>query len=66
MENISKLRNGLSITEFAKKLGVSRPTVAGWMKDGLPYARLGEKIVRIDFQDATKWLGELSSKQKEG
>lgn len=47
----------LSPSRLAERLGVSQPTVHGWLNRGLPCIRRN-KSPRINFEVAERWLRE--------
>lgn len=56
---ITSADEGLTVTEAAAVLGVTRQTVSRWIQDGqLPAARFGPygRVVRIDPADVDKLI----------
>ena len=47
--------------ELSEYLGVTRTTLWKWQGKGMPYIRLGVKLVRYDLEEVMKWLSERSS-----
>jgi excisionase family DNA binding protein len=45
-------------TDVMKMFGVSLPTVDRLMKKGMPYYKIGGKIVRFDKEELEKWFKE--------
>lgn len=46
----------LSVGELAKALGVSRAAVYRFRQEGLPYIKLGPKMVKYDLEDVVAWM----------
>jgi DNA-binding transcriptional regulator YiaG len=56
MNEIIQLAEGLSASEFARKIKVAKSSVHNWMKKGMPHQRIAKNVVRIDPNEALKWL----------
>jgi DNA-binding transcriptional regulator YiaG len=54
----------LNQKEFAKFIGVSENTVRAWISKGMPSMKISTYIIRIDVDQAMKWLEEQSSKKE--
>jgi len=50
----------LTVSEFAKRVGVCGRTVSNWIERGLPVMRRG-RVRRIDVAAANAWLGDRGS-----
>ncbi len=46
----------LNKKELAKELSVSIPTIDRYMKNGMPYHKLGKKLVRFYLEECIEWL----------
>ena len=46
----------ISKKELAKELSVSIPTIDRYMKDGMPYHKIGKKLVRFYLNEVFEWL----------
>lgn len=44
--------------EVADRFGISISSVNNYMRQGMPYYRIGSKLVRFDLEDVEKWLKE--------
>lgn len=44
--------------EVAERFGISISSVNNYMRQGMPYYRIGSKLVRFDLEDVEKWLKE--------
>ena len=44
--------------EVAKRFGISISSVNNYMRQGMPYYRIGSKLVRFDPEEVEKWLKE--------
>jgi DNA-binding transcriptional regulator YiaG len=53
----------LNQKEFAKFIGVSENTVRAWISKGMPSMKISTYIIRIDVDQAMKWLEEQSKKR---
>lgn len=43
---------------LAEKFGISVSSVNNYMRQGMPYYRIGSKLVRFDPEAVEKWLKE--------
>lgn len=48
--------NLLTTKELAESLSVSEKTIHDWKDNGMPYIRLGQRIIRYDFDKVIKWF----------
>ena len=48
----------LNKKEIAEKFGISVSSVNNYMRHGMPYYRIGSKLVRFDPEEVEKWLKE--------
>jgi excisionase family DNA binding protein len=44
--------------EIAERFGISVSSVNNYMRQGMPYYKIGSKLVRFDIKDVEKWLRE--------
>ena len=44
--------------EVAERFGISVSSVNNYMRQGMPYCKIGSKLVRFDIKDVEKWLRE--------
>ena len=44
--------------EVAERFGISVSSVNNYMRKGMPYYRIGSKLVRFDPEEVEKWLKE--------
>jgi phage terminase Nu1 subunit (DNA packaging protein) len=44
--------------EVAERFGISISSVNNYMRQGMPYYKIGSKLVRLDIKDVEKWLRE--------
>ena len=60
--NNTKLKGGeimyLNKKGIAEKFGISVSSVNNYMRQGMPYYRIGSKLVRFDPEEVEKWLKE--------
>lgn len=60
--NNTKLKGGeimyLDKKGIAEKFGISVSSVNNYMRQGMPYYRIGSKLVRFDPEEVEKWLKE--------
>jgi len=42
--------------ELAAKLGVSRATIDRWRANGMPYQKIGGRLVRFVPSEVEKWI----------
>jgi len=51
------LRELFTINELSEELGISPRTVFAWKKErGLPFVKLGPRLIRYDFDSVEDWL----------
>ena len=58
-ERMEKL---LTRKQLAEKLQVSDMTIHRYVKQGMPYLRVGNKLMRFDFEKVKEWLQEQNRK----
>ncbi|MHB9146806.1 MAG: helix-turn-helix transcriptional regulator [Symbiobacteriia bacterium] len=46
----------LTVWELAKALGMSRAAVYRFRREGMPYIKLGPKMVKYDLEDVVTWM----------
>ena len=46
----------LTKKQLAKELSISVPTIDKYMKQGMPYHKLGVKLVRFYLEEVKEWL----------
>lgn len=46
----------LSKKELSKELSISIPTIDRYMKAGMPYHKIGSKLVRFYLEEVKEWL----------
>ena len=44
--------------EVAERYGISVSSVNNYMRKGMPYYKIGSKLVRFNPEDVEKWLKE--------
>ncbi len=44
--------------EVAERYGISVSSVNNYMRQGMPYYKIGSKLVRFNPEDVEKWLKE--------
>ena len=44
--------------EVAERFGISVSSVNNYMRQGMPYYKIGSKLVRFNPEDVEKWLKE--------
>lgn len=44
--------------ELAERFGISVSSVNNYMRQGMPYYKIGGKLVRFDPDEVEKWLKE--------
>lgn len=42
--------------QVMERYGVTLATVNNWMKHGLPYYKIGSRLVRFDLSEVDEWL----------
>lgn len=58
-------REGIGVSELARRVGVSHPSVIGWLKGAIPRPKRVEPIARAlgvskdDMYEALGWVGEI-------
>ena len=52
----------LNKKELAERYGISVSSVNNYMRQGMPYYKIGEKLVRFDPVEVEKWLKEKGKK----
>lgn len=50
--------------EVAERFGISVSSVNNYMRQGMPYYKIGSKLVRFSSEDVEKWLKEKSKEEK--
>ena len=50
--------------EVAERFGISVSSVNNYMRQGMPYYRIGSKLVRFDLEDVEKWLKEKANNER--
>lgn len=50
---------------IAEKFGISVSSVNNYMRQGMPYYKIGSKLVRFSSEDVEKWLKEKSKEEKQ-
>lgn len=65
---VEKIRAGASISQVARSLGVSRPTLSSWLKDSTPPTMSLIEAVQSGSQKAylIAWRDELAKKISDG
>lgn len=48
----------LTKKQIAEKLGVSISSVSNYMRRGMPFYKVGGKLVRFDYDEVKKWIQE--------
>lgn len=51
--------------EVAERFGISVSSVNNYMRQGMPYYKIGSKLVRFSSEDVEKWLKEKSKDEKQ-
>lgn len=46
----------LSKKELAKELSISIPTIDRYMKQGMPYHKVGKRLVRFYLKEVMEWI----------
>lgn len=47
--------------EVAERFGISVSSVNNYMRQGMPYYKIGSKLVRFNPEDVEKWLKEKAN-----
>ena len=50
--------------EVAERFGISVSSVNNYMRQGMPYYKIGSKLVRFNPEDAEKWLKEKANNER--
>ena len=50
--------------EVAERFGVSVSSVNNYMRQGMPYYKIGSKLVRFNPEDVEKWLKEKANNER--
>lgn len=50
--------------EVAERYGISVSSVNNYMKQGMPYYKIGSKLVRFNPEDVEKWLKEKANNER--
>ena len=50
--------------EVAERLGISVSSVNNYMRQGMPYYKIGSKLVRFNPEDVEKWLKEKANNER--
>ena len=48
----------LSKKQVAEKFGISVSTVNNYMRQGMPFYKVGKKLVRFIYEEVEKWIAE--------
>lgn len=51
--------------EVAERFGISVSSVNNYMRQGMPYYKIGSKLVRFSSEDVEKWLKEKPKEEKQ-
>lgn len=51
--------------EVAERFGISVSSVNNYMRQGMPYYKIGSKLVRFSSEDVENWLKEKSKEEKQ-
>ena len=66
--NNTKLKGGeimfLKKKEVAERYGISISSVNNYMRQGMPYYKIGSKLVRFSSEDVEKWLKERANNER--
>ena len=46
--------------QVAEKFGISVSTVNNYMRQGMPFYKMGGKLVRFVYEEVEKWIKERS------
>ena len=49
---------------IAEKFGISVSSVNNYMRQGMPYYKIGSKLVRFNPEDVEKWLKEKANNER--
>ena len=50
--------------EVAERFGISVSSVNNYMRQGMPYYKIGSKLVRFNPEDVEKWLKEKANNER--
>ena len=50
--------------EVAERFGISVSSVNNYMRQGMPYYKIGSKLVRFNPEDVEKWLRERANNER--
>lgn len=50
--------------EVAERFGISVSSVNNYMRQGMPYYKIGSKLVRFNPEDVEKWLKEKANNDR--
>lgn len=50
--------------EVADRFGISVSSVNNYMRQGMPYYKIGSKLVRFNPEDVEKWLKEKANNER--
>lgn len=50
--------------EVAERFGISVSSVNNYMRQGMPYYKIGSKLVRFNPEDVEKWLKEKVNNER--
>ena len=50
--------------EVAERYGISVSSVNNYMSQGMPYYKIGSKLVRFNPEDVEKWLKEKVNNER--
>lgn len=50
--------------EVAERFGISVSSVNNYMRQGIPYYKIGSKLVRFNPEDVEKWLKEKANNER--
>ena len=50
--------------EVAERFGISVSSVNNYMRQGMPYYKIGRKLVRFNPEDVEKWLKEKANNER--
>lgn len=48
----------LSKKQVAENFGISVSTVNNYMRQGMPFYKVGKKLVRFIYEEVEKWIAE--------
>lgn len=50
--------------EVAERYGISVSSVNNYMRQGMPYYKIGSKLVRFNPEDVEKWLNGRANNER--